>query len=59
MFSAANAVRDHLRDWYHGTHGDEWTSMALVADGKTYGVPEGLVFSFPVKCKPGFKVEIV
>ncbi len=45
--SAANAAIDHVRDWVHGTPEGDWTSAALPSDG-SYGVPEGLVSSFPV-----------
>lgn len=45
--SAANATIDHVRDWVGGTH-DGWTSTAIVSRGE-YGVPEGLVCSFPVR----------
>lgn len=48
---------DHLRDWYFGTTDDNWVSMGVVSDG-SYGIPEGLVFSFPVTCKD-FKHKIV
>jgi malate dehydrogenase len=48
VFSAANAIKDHLRDWYHGTKPGTYVSMGVVSDG-SYNVPEGLVFSFPVK----------
>lgn len=48
VFSAANAVKDHLRDWYHGTKPGTYVSMGVVSDG-SYKVPEGLVFSYPVK----------
>ena len=44
--SAANAAISHIRDAVHGT-GESWTSAALVSHGE-YGVPEGLVSSFPV-----------
>jgi malate dehydrogenase len=47
--SAANAAVDHIYDWVHGT---EWTSMAVVSDG-SYGVPEGLISSFPVRTANG------
>ncbi len=47
--SAANAAIDHVHDWVHGT---DWTSMAVVSDG-SYGVPEGLISSFPVRCADG------
>lgn len=45
--SAANATLDHVRDWFDGTAPGDWTSMAVPSDG-SYGVPEGLVCSFPV-----------
>ena len=44
--SAASATIDHVRDWVHGT--DEWTSAGVVSHGE-YGVPEGLISSFPVQ----------
>ena len=47
--SAANAVVDHMRDWISGTPVGDWVSMAVPSDG-SYGVPEGLVSSFPVTC---------
>jgi malate dehydrogenase len=47
--SAANAAVDHVHDWVNGT---DWTSMAVVSDG-SYGVPEGLISSFPVRCANG------
>lgn len=49
--SAASAAIDHMRDWVHGTDGG-WTSAAVVSDG-SYGVPEGLVSSFPVESVDG------
>ncbi|GAB3598401.1 malate dehydrogenase [Microbacterium tumbae] len=48
--SAANAVIDHVRDWVHGT--DDWTSAGVISHGE-YGVPEGLVSSFPVQSVDG------
>ncbi|MFJ4223986.1 malate dehydrogenase [Microbacterium sp. NPDC089695] len=48
--SAANAALDHVRDWVHGT--DDWTSAGVVSRGE-YGVPEGLVCSFPVRAVDG------
>ncbi len=45
--SAASAAIDHMRDWTFGTPGGDWTSAGIVSDG-SYGVPEGLVSSFPV-----------
>ena len=50
--SAANATIAHVRDWLLGTPGGDWTSMAVVSDG-SYGVPAGLVSSFPVRCRDG------
>jgi len=44
--SAASAAVDHMRSWWLGTPEGDWTSMALPSDG-SYGVPEGLIFSFP------------
>jgi malate dehydrogenase len=45
--SAANAAIDHVRTWVSGTAEGDWTSMAVASDG-SYGVPEGLMSSFPV-----------
>jgi malate dehydrogenase len=45
--SAANAAVDHVYDWVNGTAAGDWTSSAIVSDG-SYGVPEGLISSFPV-----------
>lgn len=50
--SAANATIAHIRDWLLGPPGGDWTSMAVVSDG-SYGVPAGLVSSFPVRCCDG------
>ena len=50
--SAANAAIDHLRDWALGTPGDEWVSMGVVSDG-SYGIAEGLIYSFPCRCSNG------
>ena len=50
--SAANAILDHARDWAFGTPENDWTSMAVPADG-SYGIPEGIVYSFPVTCSGG------
>ena len=44
--SAANAAIDHVRDWVLGTPDGDWVSMAVPSDG-SYGVPEGLISSFP------------
>ena len=55
--SAANAAIDHVHTWLHGTAPGDWTSAAVVSDG-SYGVPEGLISSFPVVARDG-KYEIV
>jgi malate dehydrogenase len=55
--SAASAAIDHVHTWVNGTADNDWTSMAVVSDG-SYGVPEGLISSFPVTTKDG-KWEIV
>ncbi|MEY3105077.1 MAG: hypothetical protein RJA72_1109 [Pseudomonadota bacterium] len=49
--SAANAAIDHMRDWAHGT-GGEWTTMGIASDG-SYGIPQDLMFGFPVTCQDG------
>ena len=50
--SAANAAIDHMRDWALGSAKRDWVSMGVPSDG-SYGVPEGLISSFPVVCKDG------
>jgi malate dehydrogenase len=50
--SAASATIDAARDWLVGTAKDDWVSMAVISDG-SYGVPEGLISSFPVTTKDG------
>lgn len=50
--SAANAALEHMRLWVQGTPDGDWTSMAVPSDG-SYGVPEGLVSSFPVTTAGG------
>jgi malate dehydrogenase len=50
--SAASAAIDHIHDWVHGTRDGDWVSMAVPSDG-SYGVPEGLISSFPVTCANG------
>ena len=55
--SAAGAAIDHVHTWVNGTASGDWTSMAIPSDG-SYGVPEGLISSFPVTCSGG-RYEIV
>jgi malate dehydrogenase len=50
--SAASATTDAARDWLLGSAAGDWVSMAVVSDG-SYGVPEGLISSFPVTTKDG------
>jgi malate dehydrogenase len=50
--SAANAACDHVRTWVLGTEAGDWASMAIPSDG-SYGVPDGLVSSFPVTTDGG------
>ena len=50
--SAANAAIDHVFDWVNGTPEGNWTSVALPSDG-SYGVPEGLISSFPCVSRNG------
>jgi malate dehydrogenase len=54
--SAANAAVDHMRDWWQGS-GGRIVSVALPSEG-WYGVPEGLVFSFPCRCEGG-EIQVV
>ena len=49
--SAASAAVDHMRDWWQGSN-DRIVSVALPSEG-WYGVPEGIVFSFPCRCEGG------
>ncbi|HEV7977214.1 malate dehydrogenase [Amycolatopsis sp.] len=55
--SAASAAIDHVHTWVNGTPEGDWTSAAVVSDG-SYGVPEGLISSFPVTAAGG-KYSIV
>ncbi|KRO43454.1 MAG: malate dehydrogenase [Acidimicrobium sp. BACL17 MAG-120823-bin42] len=50
--SAANAALEHIRSWVQGTPEGDWVSMAVPSDG-SYGVPEGLISSFPCTCVNG------
>ena len=55
-FSAANAARNHLKDWCYGN--DKIVSMGVVSNGD-YDVDKGLVYSFPLKCNGDWKYEVV
>lgn len=50
--SAANAAIDHIRSWHLGTPEGDWVSMGIPSDG-SYGVPEGIISSFPCTCSNG------
>ncbi len=50
--SAASAAIDHMRDWALGTPEGDWVSMGIPSDG-SYGVPQGLIYGFPVTVKDG------
>lgn len=50
--SAANAAVDHMRSWALGTEEGDWVSMGIYSDG-SYGIQEGLIYSFPCTCKDG------
>jgi malate dehydrogenase len=55
--SAANAAICHVRDWVHGTPQGDWVTMGVPSDG-SYGIPEGVIFGYPVTCKGG-RYEVV
>jgi malate dehydrogenase len=55
--SAASAAIDHVRTWVLGSAEGDWVSMGIPSDG-SYGIPEGVMYSYPVVCKGG-KYEIV
>ena len=50
--SAANAAIAHMRSWALGTAEGDWVSMGVYSDG-SYGITEGLIYSFPCVCKDG------
>ena len=55
--SAASAAIDHIRDWVKGTKAGDWVSMGIPSDG-SYGIPEGVLYGYPVTCTGG-KYKIV
>ena len=55
--SAANAAIDHVRDWVHGSRDGDWVTMGIPAEG-SYGIPEGVIYGYPVTCRGG-RFEIV
>ncbi len=56
--SAASSAVDHMRDWALGTNEGDWVSMSIPSDGNSYGIPDGIIYSFPVTVKDG-KATIV
>jgi len=50
--SAANAAIDHVRDWVAGSKDGDWVTMGVPSDG-SYGIPEGVIFGYPVTCRGG------
>jgi len=56
--SAASSAVDHMRDWALGTNDGDWVSMSIPSDGNPYGIPDGIIYSFPVTVSNG-KATIV
>jgi malate dehydrogenase len=56
--SAANGAIDHVKTWLAGTPADDWTSSGVISKGQ-YGVPAGLVFSYPCRSDGGAKLNVV
>lgn len=50
--SAANAIINHMQDWIFGTREDDWVSMGVASNG-SYGIPGGVIYSYPVICRNG------
>ncbi len=50
--SAANAAISHIHDWMLSSHHNDWVTMSVPSDG-SYGIPEGVIYGFPVTCKHG------
>ena len=57
--SAANAACDHMHDWWFGTQPGRFVSMGVISDGNSYGVPQGVNFSFPCEILPGGEWRVV
>ncbi|PKN59040.1 MAG: malate dehydrogenase [Deltaproteobacteria bacterium HGW-Deltaproteobacteria-14] len=56
--SAAHAAISHIHDWFLGTGDNDFVSMAVPSDG-SYGIPKGIIYSFPVRITAPWKYEIV
>jgi len=50
--SAANAAINHVHDWMLHSHHNDWVTMSVPSDG-SYGIPEGVIYGFPVTCRNG------
>jgi len=50
--SAANSAISHMHDWMLSSHHNDWVTMSVPSDG-SYGIPEGVIYGFPVTCKNG------
>ena len=50
--SAANAAIEHVRDWVNGTRDGDWVTMGIASDG-SYGIPEGVIYGYPVTTRNG------
>lgn len=57
--SAASACIDNIKRLVHKTPAGDWFSVAVTSDGNPYGVPEGLIYSFPVRSNGNGQWEIV
>ena len=57
--SAANAACDHVHDLWFGTKQGKYASMAVISDGNSYGIPDGIMYSFPTSIGPGGKWSVV
>ena len=55
--SAASAAIDHMRDWAQGTNGG-WVSMGVYSGGNSYGINDGIMYSFPITCANGEWKEV-
>jgi len=59
VFSAAYAVKDHLKTWFQGTAPGEFVSMGIYSSGQFENIPSDIVYSMPVRTKEGATYEIV
>ena len=57
--SAANAACDHVHDLWYGTKEGKSVSMGVISDGNSYGVPEGIMYSFPTQIEAGGRWSVI